>query len=370
MKKLLTIVMVVVLSVALGLPAMAQTVTTGVNVTGGTTTPPVVKAKWEQDLTASLEDGDPAHLTSGSQFLPPGVFGGQKPVQYWVVVTDDEGVSTINQVVVDVYHPSGPPENGSFKYQIILTLVDKVAVGIPAYDAAVAAGLVHYNTGFTDAEVDDELDKSTAQVYMGSADIDYCQPGGDYRVVADAYDGGLWGSEAVPPTNLENTFLYVPVPGIEIDFNALQYGDVVVSAEKWIAGDTVWDTPIGAAPSPNRATVRNVGNTDVKITVNETDMAFGFSGAPPATAYSGSTPPTNVNTTPASYQSSWNVVFDARLGSLAANAMYFDPNVTATLPNELPLCNKDELDFSIHVYKSTAGTHSGSMTIGFVLSPF
>jgi hypothetical protein len=296
------------------------------------------------------------------------VFEGKKTVQYWVVVTDAEGVNTIKQVVVDVFHPSGPPLDGAFKYQLILSLVDKVSVGVPAYNAAVAAGLVKYNAGFSDAELDDELDKSTAQVYMGSAELDYCQPAGDYLTVADAYDGGKWAEEG--GTDLANTFLYKPVGGMELDFDALQYGDVVVSSEKWIAGDTVWNTPMGAAPVPNRATVRNIGNTDIKITVKQSDMGFGFSGMPPATAYSGPTVPQNINTTPYAYQSSWNVVFDARLGSLPANAMYYDPNVKVTLPNKLPLCNKDELDFSIHVYKSTSGAKGGTMTLGFVVAPF
>jgi hypothetical protein len=360
--------MVMVLAVALAVPAMAQTVTTGVNVLGGVTTPPIIKAKWERDLTSSREDGDPSHLVPGSQFLPSGQFEVDKIVEYWVIVTDPDGVNTIDQVTVDVYHPAGPPENGSWKYQLILSLVDKVNVGIPAYVDAVLKGLVTYQVDYNNAEILDELDKSTAQVYMATADLDYHQPAGNYTVVADAYDGGKWGADG--DTDLSNTFLYKPVGGMEVDFNGLDYGDVVVSNEKWIAGDVVWNTPIGAAPIPNRATVRNIGNTDIKITVRQTDMGFGYSGTGVPTAYSGSTAPTNINTTPSSFQSSWNVVFDARMGSLAANAMYYDPNVTVTLPNELPLCNTDELDFSIHIYKSQTTPHAGTMTLGFVVSPF
>lgn len=371
MKKLLTIAMVMVLAVALAVPAMAQVVTTGVNVTGGTTTPPIIKAKWERDLTASREDGDPSHLVFGSQFLPSGQFEVDKLVEYWVIATDPEGVNQITQVVVDVYHPGGPPENGSWKYQLILTRVDKVSVGIPAYIDARDKDMVWFNSQpiqYTDAEVWDELDKSTAQVYMASAPLSYHQPAGDYTVVADAYDGGKWASEG--GTSLRNSFLYKPVGGMEVDFNALGYGDIAVSTEKWISGNVVWDTPIGAAPAPNRATVRNIGNTDLQITVRQSDMGFSYSGLPPATAYSGPTAPTNINTTPAAYLSSWNVVFDARLGSFAGNAMYYDPNVTVTLPNKLPLCNTDELDFSIHIYKSVAGGHAGTMTLGYVVVPF
>jgi len=154
-------------------PALAQDVDTNVNVTGGTTTPPIIKCKWEQDTTLCLEDGDPTHETAGGQFLPPGVFAGNKTVEYWVVITDPEGVGTVSTVSVDVYHPAGPPECGSKKYQVILEKVDKATVGIPAFEAAWAAGLVTWNPAvFADADeayadIMSELTKCTAEVYMG-----------------------------------------------------------------------------------------------------------------------------------------------------------------------------------------------------------
>jgi len=348
---------------------MDVSVATGVSVTGGTTTPPIIKCKWEQDLTTALEDGDPLHETPGSQFLPSGYYDGNKTVQYWAVVTDPEGVSTVDTVCVDVYHPAGPPENGSFKYQVILQHVDKQTIGKPAYLAAKDAELVTYNTGYLPAgpelEDDDvwqELDKCTAEVYMGSEDLSYHQPCGDYRVVADACDSGnAWASQA--GTDLENFFTYLCVPKFEIDFNSLYYGDVTVCNEKWIAGNKVWDAPpLAGAPSPNPATIRNIGNTDLKINVKQTDMGFGHSGATP-TQYQGPI-------APAEGASNWNVVFDARIGSIGENGMYYDPGVEVELPNTLPLCNTNEFDFSIHVVKSVYGTHTGTLTIGCVQEPF
>ena len=377
MKKIIAIAFALVLVVALAVPTMAQpeptpgmdtSVQTGVNVTGGTTTPPIIKCKWEQDLTVNLEDGDPLHETPGSQFLPAGFYDGNKTVEYWVVVTDPEGVSTVDTVSVDVFHPMGPPENGSFKYQVILHKVDTDLVGIPAYLAAKGLDLTVYNTGYLptgpellDDDVWFELDKGTAEVYMGSEDLHYHQPCGDYRVVADAADeGNAWAHEA--GTDLTNYFQYVCVPKFEIDFNGLSYGDVTVCNEKWIAGDTVFDAPVGPAPVPNPATIRNIGNTDLAINVKQTDMGFGFSGAVP-TEYQGPiAPPEGA--------SNWNVVFDARIGSLAADGMYYDPEVEVTLPNKLQLCNTDEFDFSIHIVKSTGGVHTGTMTIGCVQEPF
>ena len=361
MKKVSMIALALVISLSLSLSAVsvaiAADVPTGVNVTGGTTTPPIIKAKWERDLTANLEDGDIGHAIPGSQFLPPGVYGGTKVVQYWVVVTDPEGVSTVETVTVDVFHPVGPPEYGVFKYQVILTHVPKFERGIPQFEKADAAGLVHYNVGYDYAEVWNELDKCTAEVYMGSEVLSYHQPCGDYKVVADACDtGNAWAHEN--GTDLENYFTYVCVPAFEVDFNALDYGNVSVCSEKWIAGDTVFDAPLAPAPDPNPATVRNIGNTDIKLTVHQDDMGFGYSGTT-GTAYQGLRPP-RVG------ESSWNVVFDARMGSDPANGMYYDPSVTVELPNTLPLCNTEELDFSIHIVKSTFGPHTGTITLGCV----
>lgn len=370
MKKLVSIIVAFALALSFAVPAMAAdtSVTTSVTVNGGTTAAPIIKAKWEQDLTSSLEDGDPSHATPGTQLLPPLVKGGKKLLQYWAIVTDPDGMTNIDTVMVDVFHPAGPPLNGSFKYQLLLSKVDTVA-GTAAYVAARNARLVTYQQSTTppinDADVLFELDKGTAWVYMVQGELDYEQPAGDYKATFDAFDkSNVWASQATPPTNLSNTFTYIGVAGIELDFNSFSYGSVSVSNEKWIAGDTIWNTPLGAAPSPNPATVRSIGNVLVRITVKNTDMGFGFNGpAGTATAYSGSVAPTSA-------QSNWNVVFDARMGSNQANAMYFDPNVTVTLPNVLPLSSQDELDFSIHVKKATAGARAGTMFIGAVIVPF
>ena len=364
MRKTFSIVIALLMTLGMVLsaaPVVADTVDTGVNVTEGTGTPPIIKCKWEQDLTMCLEEGDPDHETDGSQFLPPGVYKGTKAVQYWAVVTDLEGVNTIKTVDATVYHPEGLPECGSKKYQKIMTKVDKKTMGIPAYIAARDAGLVTYQTGYGDYEVMFELDKCTADVYMVEEVLDYHQPAGDYRVDVDACDSyNKWASQG--NTNLVNYFTYVAVPGFEVDFESVDYGDVVACSEKWIAGDTIFDAPGAYDPNPNPATVRNIGNTDIKITVHQNDMGFDHSDAT-GTAYEGSVPP-------AGDESNWNVVFDARLGSDQVNGMYYDPWVTVTLPNTLPLCNTEELDFSIHVVKAGEGGRVGYMDLGCEIAPF
>jgi hypothetical protein len=326
MKKILATIVAITMVMAMVAPAMAS-VTTSVTVQSGGGSPPIIKAKWEQDTTAKLEDGDPSHTTLGSQFLPPLVFGGVKEVWYYAVVTDPNGVNTITQVSAYVYHP-----DDSYKYKVPLTkVVGDPTTLINLFNAAYAAGLVTLNDGMTIADILDQLDKGTAQIWSGRANLDYHQPGGNYKVEVDAFDG-LSLSE-----KLINTFLYVPGKAFEIDFTNVDYGTVLVSSEQMLAGDKDFTTP-------NRPTVRNVGNMPIQLTVNQDDMGFGK----------------DVNNI-------WQVEFDARLGSDNVNKVVFDPFVTTTLPNLLPNCNTEELDFSIHVKQGTPGTtYNGIMTIGFV----
>jgi len=117
-----------------------------------------------------------------------------------------------------------------------------------------------------------------------------------------------------------------------------------------IAGDTVFDNPPAPAPDPNPATVRNVGNTDIALTVMQDDMGFGYSGPPE--------------------DKDWNVEFDCRMGNDNTNKVLYLPEETVQLPNTLPLCNTEELDFSIHIVKSVFGPHTGAMDLGCVEIPF
>jgi hypothetical protein len=323
-------------------PAMAATVTTSVTIsTGGN--PPVIKAKWEQDMTANLEDGDPTHLITtqpgigpNAQFLPPCVFQGKKPYQIFSVVTDPEEGGDVLSASADVFHP-----DGSFKYQIMQTKLT-TAQSLAAFDAAWAAKLVTNNTLFTIPDIRHEIEQGTAKVWVGDAELDYEQQSGNYTVQATAQDHN--GNTAPPLTNF---FTYVPTNCFDVDFTSVDFGAVTVGTPKKINGNTVWDLPFAPAPTPNGATVRNIGNTNLRVKLNFTDMGFGYSGVAPAL-------------TP-------NVQFDANLGLTGTNVL-FDPFVTVTLPDVLNHSSMDKLDLSIHVIKGT-GSHTGNITLGSEIAP-
>jgi len=320
--KTLTVLMVLAMAtVWMIAPVAAKEVETEVTIPLGGGSPPVVKCKWEQDLTVYLEDGDPMHLTLGSQFFPPCVFEGKKTVQYWAVITDEEDGGNVKVVSADVYEP-----NGNFKYQVPMTKVAKPG-SIDAFKAAADAGLVHYGLGHDYTSVLEQLDECLAEVWMGEADLDYHQMAGDYEVRVIAID-----QADNPSSLLSNTFLYMHVAACEFDFTRVSYGNVSICTEKWIGGDKIFSIGDG------KPTVRNIGNVPCQIVIEQSDMGFGKD-----------------------VTNNWNVSFDARLGVNGIN-IYYDPYVEVTLPDVLDRCNTEKLDFSIHVKKGIAGQlYSGKM---------
>ena len=320
--------------------------------TPGTDEIPIVKCKWEQDNSASEENGDPTHADPGSSFLPPLVKDGKWMIKYYAVVTDEEDGGAVAQVYADVFHPAGspPPYSTStdprgnlFKYEVPF---NKLGYGTSQQTLVTNAynmGLISFTSPYGLAEVIEEMQKGTADLWMGQAEIDYEQPAGDYDVNVYAVDTNN-NQSAV----LLNQFLYVPVCGIEIDFTGIVYGSVNLGVEKMIAGDTIFVSPaeLAGAGQANKATVRNIGNTWAHVTISESDMGFGKD-----------------------VTGMWNVSFDARMGNDNANRVVFDPDLTVELPNYLGLSSQDELDFSILV-KNGFGTHTGTMTTGCSIEPF
>jgi len=388
MKKVLGIMLALALALAISVPVLATEVGvgTGVTITSGGGDAPIIKCKWEQDKSGKLEEGDPTHVkfvgdgantSCNAQFLPSLTFNVSTAVEYWAIVTDPDDTDQTGAVIsVDVFHPEGPPEGGSFKYQLILTVVDKgleyddagnvvgykPGKGVDKFMKAYEAHLVTVAAGYDYDEIMYELGKCTAKIYKVVGDLEYHQPCGDYRVVIHAQD--QHSNQAIL---LENCMTYVCMQAMRLDFTGVCYGNVMLSNEKWISGDTVFDTPPALAPEVNLATVHNIGNMPLKVKIKQDDMGLGYSGTIPTT-YQGSKAPTTA-------QSNWNVIFDARVGSNPADHMYFDPcclesedldactAVEVILPTVLMPCTPQEIDFSIHVKKANLGTYPGEMIL-------
>jgi hypothetical protein len=347
MKRLLIILITIFAVMAMSVPAMAA-VDTGVSISGGSGDEPLIKAKWE------TPDADPTKPET--QIMPPVSYQGWSPIEFWAVVTDNP-ITDISVVSVDVYHPSGPPECESFKFQVILNpyldafadgVIDseEAAQAIEAFDMAYYGGLVTLNEEFSYEDVVHELSQGEAWIWCGAYEMYYHQPAGWYWVDAFAIDAG----PVAEVSHLINQFEYVAVTAAEFDFTSLNYGSITTDGV--ISGDSTFGT---AAP-----TMRNLGNTWLQVQVQQDDMGFGQS------------------------TTGWNVAFDARVGSLtdrpqgsdgtftvydpafAKGPTSPDPGKWTTLPGVVHLCNTWKMDFSIHIYKAIYESYQGSLWLNVI----
>jgi len=324
--------------------AVAQTsVNTGLtqDTTGGAN--PIVKAKWEANVDKYTDDS----TSAGAQFMPSGVKDVNKTISMCAVITDPDGLADVINAYADVFYPVNvalgdshvalPDQSGDGCGQLMqedsLAKLSK-ADGIALFCDQVRSNnnnLPTFNTGYTYDEIcatDGELQKETAAVFCGQKNLSYEDPSGDYIVWAIGQDKvGLQGT-------LENHFTYLPLTAFQVDFTSIAYGNVRLNTHKIINGDLTW--------GPSLASVRNVGNTRLKMKVSQDDMGLGKTDG------------------------NWNVRYDARVGSGASFVNYY-PEETKTLNDPLDLSELDEMDFSIDISKfpptHTSPTYTGTMTL-------
>lgn len=389
MKKLIALVIAVVLVLAMVVPALAApppTVTTVVNIDGGTSALPTIKVKWEQ---SSLNSNGATTPTTYGNVNPPLTKCGWVQVDYYAVVTGPQPLyGNLSNVFAYVYSPVGspppynslsdPPEGDihpNFKYKVDFTPITDIATAVGLFNAVPPSALTYgmnpnpspNGTLYTAADILLELNKPEATLWHGVARLTYEQPAGAY--IVDVYGITAAGKTSTIPSNpyvvapfeaLENTFTYNPVPYIAIDFTSLSYGNVTTGVDTWVNGDTQMANPpdgagIGgngypAAP-PKGATVENIGNTWASIDIWQDDMGFGQT----------------------------DVLYDYKMGNATALINQV-PNMIAgvpqgpghILPNSLGLSMLDELDFSILVVQPVIGQnhYTGKLKIAANYTPF
>ncbi len=357
MKKVLGILLALALVLAFSVPALADVppVTTQVEVVGDATgSPPIIKAKWEKfshyldsgalrpdramyTLDYTTYDDDP--LLDGIQVFPPGQNDpqGEIDVEYWAVVTDHQGLADIVFVSADVRHPDGSPKYEVMLLQVCTNYLDPMVKeeAIAEMTAADEAGAITYNTNpetgnpYTLDDLIFEYEQNEAWIFMGVEWLDYHQPHGIYTVEVCAADQGLKKDYKT------NTFEYVKEASIAIDFTVLDFGQVLLCKEVPISGDNDMTTP-------NKPTVKNLGNCDAHVNVHFDDMGLGWRTE-------------NGEQVP-------NVTYDARL-DLLDPVPIINPCCDTELPGVVPLCNQMKISFSIHVSKAEPGIYTGTCTI-------
>lgn len=392
MIRLIVAAIVIIAILAIGVPAAAADVNTGVKVLSGASAAPLVKVKWETtDGTATGESGDPSHLTIGTQVMPNVGFQAQTNVWFWAVVTDPMGKDNIGSVYADVYYPSGtvgvdvdPGPANAQKFEVKLDLYSggDSAAGLAAYNQAAALGIppaassiIRINSATPtmnyppvtppvltqNGDIQYELAEGLAKLYVGQWWFDNCELAGYYMVTINAVNKqGIVG-------NWSNGLQWMAKTAAGYDFGGFEYGDVSLGVHKVVGGDRIWDLPItGIAGQPrssggptvtNKASIENWGNTYLRMTIKQDDMGFGQNVSP----------------------AGWNVHFDARLGADPNAYVNYDPLILkstlanlalATPATEVPqilrLCAIEKVDLSITIDKdlTPATPKSGFMVLG------
>jgi hypothetical protein len=305
---------------------------TGGGSTGGTNwEAPIIKAKWEVTDTATQEDDD--MVCYGTQVAPN--IGGKVMVHYYAVILQRS--AEIHSAYAYVWHP-----DCTYKYKVPLTQLG-VSEGQSVWSKVKQNNptVICNRSGYSIEEIDVELaDYLNCYVYHGCALIDYCQPGGCYKVGVRAFDGMAWSE------SLWNTFWYIPTAAIALDFTDVNYGNAVtVGTNTWRDGNYQWGDGI--------PTVRNYGNVPVDLKVLQDDMLFAKDST-----------------------GAWNVEFDARLGPSGGTVVQYDPfcevadwpnggtEGDATYIGTLEVCTENKLDFSIHIKEAYPGAnYQGHMRI-------
>jgi hypothetical protein len=305
--------------------------------------PPVVSNKWElpdmQSGVAGIQYGTVANPHQhdddmnqvGIQFAPNlEDLPEARQVEYWWIVSDPNGIGDIKDAFVRVFHP-----DGSLKYQLHgtadygqptaanpLTPVACTALGSATSGMLEAAVHTGQMTAADVPTILDNCNKHVSLIFHAVGEMSKHQPAGTYTVIASGSDGnGNVGS-------LTNTFEVLPVIGLEADFSAVDFGDILPNTAKWVRGDLTW----GGLPS-----VKNTGNVNMFLGVQFSKM------------------------TGAQYQKVIDV-FDAQL-----NAQTYDPLAAGTLAcfNNEPLGSNEigQLDLSIHPGAIPADAYTGTLRL-------
>lgn len=293
---------------------------------------PVVKAMWETQGPYSSGEGTDDRTDAGSQFLPSGQYQVNKNISICAIVSDSNGVSDIDSVSGKIFYPmvniSSDPASSrkacglEFGPELQMTQLNRTD-GFDLFCDKIQNNnnnLPTFYDFYTFNELcgaDGELTKETARVYCADANLAYDDPSGNYKAQIFAKDksGGTGNI-------LENIFDYLELTAYEVDFNATNYGIVGLNSKKIVSGDLVWDDPKGE----NQATVRNVGNTRLQMSVVQNDMGLGKT------------------------DDVWNIRYGAKVGPSDVWKNYWPEEVTL-LDDPLNLSGMTGMDFSIEVLR-------------------
>jgi hypothetical protein len=346
-KKIAAIVFTLLLVLGLvGGPALAvdeETVTTQATV-GGSGSPPFVCAKFE------TPDHDVAPDT---QILP--IPEGMRLVKFYVIVGDPNGVDDVASVDVTVRYPDGTekfqlravrPTWTMIPWDGLIDMDGDCAGETTVPDALAqleAEGRITYGPNQTPASVLSDLENGKQLLIELVGEMHYHQPSADYTVEAVATDAG--GATGDP---LVNTFFYMSIVALKIDFAVIDWQTVNVSEWNYVLGDEDMTTPA-------RPTVQNVGNDPAKIQLHASPLT-GVTHGKTIEEFDAEMDYKDPDT--------GAIVQEGRIEFMACVPTVITELADPTIPVLLPPCTPTQIDFSVHPpYGTVEDTYQGTMTI-------
>lgn len=311
---------------------------------------PIVLAQWTMDIASSTDGqyvGNDDASSTGAQFLPSGQLAVNKTIMVCAVAADQDGAADIDGVYASTYYPenialasSRQIDGGCGKIygeEFVLKPLSE------EQGAELFCNKIKNNNNSLPAFNTDESFDSfcapngklallAARLYCAEKVLAYDDPAGDYKIEIYAQDkiGNL------SPT-FTNIFKYLELTAFAVDFNNISYGSVQLNTPKIIKGNLDWETPVAANP----ATIRNVGNTRMKLLVEQNDFGLGKTNG------------------------AWNIGYQTRVGVISAFVSYL-PEQTTVVGQIIDLAETNALDFGIEVYNfpsESTSTYAGHMIL-------
>jgi len=369
---------------------------------GGQGAAPIIKAKWEMNGPCFDQEGDWEDCLNsspgtgnivgegtddsadpGAQFNAPGVHDDDADYTICAIVTDPDGPDNIDTVFANIYYP----EDVSYHPEAASPFHDIIGGGTesdPDYGQNACGDLIEEKTlvkldkedgielfcneirndndelptffdipgeenvyGYDEiCGVTGELEQEDAYVYCADMQLYYEWPAGDYK--AEVFARDFQDNSSDSEISTENFFEYLPLTSFDMDFTSVNYGEVFLNVEETVSGDDNFDE------EGDNPTVRNLGNTRLYMEVAQDDMGLGQTSG------------------------DWNVGYEARIGSNAADWMAYDPfkfKANSGSPNGddwkqlediLDLSQDESINFSIMVtdWPDEEDSFSGQMWLG------
>jgi len=324
-KIVLAAIVAMMMVTVMAMPAVAvPPATTVAEVTGTGGQAPVFEEKFELN-----DDGDPSHVTAGTQVLP--VPDGDKEVCIYVVVRDPNGAADINRIWMTVVNSLGAEiANGDTLNPGEISELTYAEACI-ATQAAVNQNLM---ISARKTAIDDHIYASEWRMWKFCFDMGNCYMSGIYTVTANANDN------AGGTGTIVNDFDYISIKELAIDFDTINYGVIVPGVKQIVSGDTNF----GTADAP---TVRNRANDPFKLQISAIDMQ--------GTNANNKILATNLDAHVYGLDVSGGTAFDEELNLAYAPGVLFSPIIDT--------CTVEKIDFSLLQDLICQDTYTGTITL-------